>query len=104
VSRLYEPGLTESEHKLAVEEANQFFDDADALYTKAMLIEPACLEGLAQGAQLHILRGKFNEAVALLERALPLSRSREEVQELGQMLGQARAQVKAIAFLSSVGI
>jgi len=90
-------------HKEAVEEANKFFDEADALYTKALQIEPACLEGLAQGAQLHILRGKFDEAVTLLERALPLSRSREEVQELGQMLVQARAQAKAIAFFASAG-
>ena len=38
----------------------------------------------------------MDEAADLISKALPLSRSREEVQELGQMLGQANAQLSAI--------
>lgn len=52
---------------------------------------------------MQLLLGKCDEAVTLLEAALPLSRGREEVLELGAMLGQAQAQVSSIAALQTVG-
>jgi hypothetical protein len=77
--------------------------ETDDLYVAALNRDTACVEAMAQSAQLKMLLGKFDEALPLLEQALPLSRSRDEVQELGQMLAQARAHVDAIAKLQSIG-
>lgn len=87
-----------------VNQAKQLFTDSESLYDRALEIEPTCVEALAQSAQLKVLLGKFDEAVTMINKALPLSRSRDEVQELGQMLGQAMSQVDAQRNLTAQGL
>lgn len=86
-----------------MDQSTELWKVAEGLYSKALSVEPNCVEALAQGAQLKLLLGKPDEAAGMIEQALPLSRSRDEVLELGTMLGQANAQVSAIAGLQAQG-
>ena len=62
------------------------------LYTKALEIEPNAIEVMAQFAQLKsMVLGDLDSAVALLQKALPSARSRDEVQELSQLLAMNEA-------------
>ena len=80
-------------------DAEGLFKEAEDLYSSALERDPQCLEALVQAAQLKSLVGKFEESRTLLERALPLSRSREEVMEVGQMLAMSRAKANGVAVL-----
>ena len=86
-------------HAGLVAKAEGLFKEAEDLYSTALGRDPLCLEALVQAAQLKSLVGKFDESRTLLERALPLSRTREEVMEVGQMLVMSRAKADGIAVL-----
>ena len=74
--------------------------DVQDLYKKALEIEPNAIEVMAQFAQLKsMVLGDLDSAVALLKQALPLARSRDEVQELCQLLAMNEAQLNAINFM-----
>lgn len=67
------------------------------LYARALEIDPMAVEIMAQFAQLKsMILGDLQGAVDLLKRALPLARSRDEVQELCQLLAMNEAQLIAI--------
>lgn len=74
--------------------------DVQELYKKALEIEPNAIEVMAQFAQLKsMVLGDLDNAVAMLKQALPLARSRDEVQELCQLLAMNEAQLNAINFM-----
>jgi tetratricopeptide (TPR) repeat protein len=80
-----------------VQKAQQTFRDVDKLYDDALIVDPNAIEVMAQHAQLKsLIMQDFEGAVVLLERALPLARSSDEVQELSQLLVMNQAQAKAL--------
>jgi tetratricopeptide (TPR) repeat protein len=57
-----------------------------ALYQRALEIEPQAIEVMAQFAQLKsMVLGDLDGALSLLQQALPLARSRDEVLEICQV-------------------
>lgn len=80
-----------------VETGLALFGEVTKLYEHALEIEPNAIEVMAQLAQLKsMLSGDVGTSVELLQRALPLARSREEVQDLTLMLVVNEAQHKAV--------
>lgn len=80
-----------------IETSLTLFQEVDQLYTHALEIEPNAIEVMAQLAQLKsMLQGDVAKSLELLQRALPLARSREEVQDLLMMLVMNEAQVNAV--------
>ena len=92
-----------SEHQDAnlLAKAEALFKEADEAYVSALTKDPLCLEGLVQSAQLKVFMGKFDEALPMLERAWPLTRSRDELIEVLQMLAQAKSHTNAVAILNA---
>lgn len=77
--------------------AQKIFSDVQNLYEKALMLEPLAIEVMAQYAQLKsMLQGDLKGASELLNRALPLSRTRDEVLEISQLLLMNEAQLKAV--------
>lgn len=60
--------------------------EASETYEKALQINPNCIEALTQFAQLQQLLGDADRGCALIERALKLGRSKDEVQEMSQVI------------------
>ena len=52
------------------------------MYEKALEVDTNCVEALAQACQLKFLLWEFESAVAYAERAVPLARSAEELNDL----------------------
>lgn len=78
-------------------EAQGLFLEVNQLYTAALVLEPTAIEVMAQQAQLAgMVFGDFDTAVNLLQRAQPLYRSKEELQDLAQMLLTFEANQKAL--------
>lgn len=59
--------------------------EAVELYEKAMSAESTTSEAIAPYAQLKVFMGDFKNAVALVDNALKLVRTREEAQDLYQV-------------------
>jgi len=81
--------------QLQLADAQGSFKEAEMLYAAAMKADPSAIEVAAQFAQLKNAIGDYDDAVQLLQNALPISRSRVEVQELCQMLIMNSAQGRA---------
>eukprot|EP01041_Mallomonas_annulata_P000389 gene389-705_t len=70
--------------------------DVKNVFEEALRVEPNGLEALAQLGQLHSILGDLEGSMALLDRALPFARSREEAIELSQMRLATLMQLEAI--------
>lgn len=83
-------------------EAHQVFSEVDGLYRLALQLDPTAIEVMAQQAQLRsMIFADFDDAVRLIEQALPLFRSRDELQDILQMLVTFRANQRGLHFLRS---
>lgn len=83
-------------------EAHNVFSEVDNLYKAALVLDPTAIEVMAQQAQLRsMIFADFDEAVRLIEQALPLFRSRDELQDILQMLVTFKANQKGLQFLRS---
>jgi tetratricopeptide (TPR) repeat protein len=67
----------------AIQHAQSLFEEINALYTKALELDPESLEVKAQFAQLKsMVFGDLESSNSLLKDALSIARSRDEVQDL----------------------
>lgn len=90
-SILSNPNSPESE----ILKAQKSFQEVEKLYSDALTLDPNSIEVMAQYAQLKsMILGDFEGAVKLLQTALPLARTSDEVQELCQLLVMNEAQAK----------
>jgi tetratricopeptide (TPR) repeat protein len=64
------------------QKAKEYLKEAGDLYEKALQVDANCVEALAQACQLKFLLWEFESAVAYAERAVPLARSAEELNDL----------------------
>lgn len=62
-----------------------FTQEANSMYQKALELEPKAIEVLNQYAQYCSMMGDVEKAVSLLNTALPLARTRDDVQDLNQV-------------------
>mmetsp|Transcript_105551 Transcript_105551/g.207034 ORF Transcript_105551/g.207034 Transcript_105551/m.207034 type:complete len:702 (+) Transcript_105551:86-2191(+) len=84
--------------------AQQFFTEASSLYAQGTDVEPNAIELLNQYAQFSSMIGDIPTAVRLLKNALPLARTKDDVQDLTQLLYMNEAQLKAIETIRSSGM
>jgi len=84
-----------------VNEAKEMLQNADALYQHALELEPQAIEVLNQYAQYCSMIGEVQRSVELLKQAIPLARTRDDVQDLNQLLILNEAQHKAITFIQN---
>jgi len=83
-------------------EAHSVFSEVDSLYKAALVLDPTAIEVMAQQAQLRsMIFADFDDAVRLIEQALPLFRSRDELQDILQMLVTFKANQRGLQFLRS---
>lgn len=83
-------------------EAHSIFTEVDGLYKAALVLDPTAIEVMAQQAQLRsMIFADFDDAVRLIEQALPLFRSRDELQDILQMLITFKANQRGLQFLRS---
>lgn len=82
-----------------VEDARALLAEANAMYTKALALEPNAIEVLSQFAQFKAMLGEVEEAITMLNQAMELARTRDDVQDLNQLLILNDAQWKAMQYL-----
>jgi hypothetical protein len=70
--------------------------EASSLYLQGMSLEPNAIELLNQYAQFCSMVGDIPKAVELLKASLPLARTRDDVQDLNQLLIMNETQLKVI--------
>ena len=91
------PPTSKEEYDAMQEKTKESFQGVESYYEQALLLEPNGIEVLAQYAQYkNMVSGDFQGAVSMLQRAVPLSRSRDEAIELCQLLVMNEAQWEAI--------
>lgn len=64
-------------------------------------MEPEAIELLNQYAQFASMMGDIETAVSLIKQALPLARTRDDVQDLHQLQLMNEAQLRAVETLRS---
>lgn len=77
--------LTEFQEKqdpTLYQKALDFFKEAGELYDNALKVESQCVEALAQACQLKCLLGEYESAAAYAEKAVPLARTADELNDL----------------------
>ena len=74
------------------------------MYVQGTDVEPNAIELLNQYAQFSSMIGDIPTAVRLLKNALPLARTKDDVQDLTQLLYMNEAQLKAIETIRSSGM
>ncbi|KAJ1436684.1 hypothetical protein B484DRAFT_358615 [Ochromonadaceae sp. CCMP2298] len=84
-------------------EAKDMLEKANELYKQALALEPHAIEVINQYAQYCSMMGEVDKAVDLLKQAVPLARTRDDVQDLNQLLILNSAQLKAMNFLKNPG-
>lgn len=82
-----------------IQSFQQVMREVEELYTKAIETEPTCIEAYVNFAQMKNFTGDVTNALALLEKAIPFARSREDLLEACQLLIMSRAQAKAVTEL-----
>jgi tetratricopeptide (TPR) repeat protein len=88
------PGMEE------LQVAKGMLQEADELYIKALTLEPHAVEVINCYAQYCSMMGEVSKAVDLLRQAVPLARTRDDVQDLNQLLILNEAQLKASNFIA----
>jgi hypothetical protein len=80
------------------EELQSLMGEIDGLYTTCLKIDPQSFEAMVQYSQLKsVLQSDFAGSVNLLETALPLSRTTDEVQDVWTLLILAQSSARAVA-------
>lgn len=76
--------------------------EVEDLYKRAMEVEPLAQEAPVNFAQMKSFMGEIQEALSLIDRAIPLIRSRDEALDVAQLMVMTKAQFAAVQELNSL--